>query len=71
MWSEKAQIQEVGGDAAEDQRTNPNFQLVNKASQISPHKVLQLWLINTVYHYFISKEYLGEGKDSSIERGTY
>ena len=33
MQSEKAQIQEVGGDAAEDQRTNPTFQLVNKPGE--------------------------------------
>ena len=36
----KAQVQEVGGHAAED--TNQSFQLVNKPSWISPHKVLQL-----------------------------
>ena len=30
--------------------TNPNCQLLNKPSWISPHKVLQLRLINTVYH---------------------
>ena len=29
---------------------NINSQLVNKPYQISPHKVLQSWLINTVYH---------------------
>ena len=33
MQSEKAQIQEVGGDAAEDQRTNPTLQLANKPGE--------------------------------------
>ena len=36
-------------------KTNPNFQLVKKTSQISPREILQSWLINTVYH-FISVE---------------
>ena len=36
-------------------KTNPNFQLVKKTSQISPREILQSWLINTVYH-FISEE---------------
>ena len=30
--------------------SNPNFQMVNKLSRISSHKVLQSWLINTVFH---------------------
>ena len=33
MQSEEAQIQEVGGDAAEDQRTNLTFRLVNKPGE--------------------------------------
>ena len=37
---EKLQVQEVGGRAAKDKKKNHNFQLVNKTSQISPHKVL-------------------------------
>ena len=36
-------------------KTNPNFQLVKKTSQISPREILQSWLSNTVYH-FISQE---------------
>ena len=36
-------------------KTNPNFQLVKKTSQISRREILQSWLINTVYH-FISEE---------------
>ena len=30
--------------------SNLNFQMVNKLSRISSHKVLQSWLINTVFH---------------------
>lgn len=42
MQSEKAQVQEVGGHAADDQKQiSPNFQHVNKPSWISPNKVLQ------------------------------
>ena len=33
--------------------SNPNFQVVNKLSRISPHKVLQSWLINTVFHLLV------------------
>ena len=33
--------------------SNPNFQMVNKLSRISPHKVLQSWLINTVFHLLV------------------
>ena len=33
--------------------SHPNFQLVNKPSRISPHEVLQSWLINTVYHLLV------------------
>ena len=40
----KAQVQEFLGHAATDQN-----QIRNKPSQISPHEVLQSWLINTVY----------------------
>ena len=42
-------------------KTNPNFQLVNKPSRISPHKVLQLWLINTVQHLLVKND-KGEGR---------
>jgi len=34
-------------------KSNPNFQQVNKPYRISPHEVLQSWLINTVYHLLI------------------
>ena len=33
--------------------SNPNFQLVNEPSRISPHKVLWSWLINTDYHLLL------------------
>ena len=36
---EKLKKKKVGGHAAEDQNKNPNFQLLNKPSVISPHKV--------------------------------
>ena len=42
-------------------KTNPNFRLVNKPSRISLHKVLQSWLINTVYYSFV-KNNKGEGR---------
>ena len=53
IQSGKAQEQEVVGQAAEDEKTNPNLQLVNKPSRISPHEVLQSRLINTVYHLLV------------------
>ena len=43
---EKLKYKKVGGHAAEDQ--NQVRKLVNKPSQISPHEVLQSWMI--VYH---------------------
>ena len=48
---EKLKYKKVGGHAAEDQ--NPNFQLVNKASCVSPPEVLQSWLIYTVYYLLV------------------
>ena len=33
--------------------SNPNFQVVNKPSGISPYKVLETWLINTVNHLLL------------------
>ena len=44
---------EVLGHAAKDQYQIQTSQLVNKPSRISPHKVLQSWLINTVYHLLV------------------
>ena len=59
IQSEKAQLQEVGDHAVEDQKLR-NFQLVNKSSGISPHEVLQWRLINTVYHLWVTNN-KGEG----------
>ena len=42
--------------------SNPNFQLVNIPSWISPNEVLQSWLINTVYHLLVkNNNWRGEG----------
>ena len=48
MQSGKAQVQEVGGQAADrEDKKNPNFQLVNKPSRVlSRHGVLHSGLIN-------------------------
>ena len=46
-------------------KTNPNFQLVNKPSWVSPHEVLQSWLINAVYHLLV-KNNNGEGRGGLI-----
>ena len=50
---EKLKYKAVRGHAAEDQK---QIQLVRKPSWISPHEVLQSWLINTV-PTFISEEW--------------
>ena len=42
-------------------KTNLNFQLVNKTSQISPHELLQSWLVNTFNHLLV-KNNNGEGR---------
>ena len=34
-------------------KTNPNFQLVNKTTQISPHELLLSWLVNTFNHLLV------------------
>ena len=47
-------------------RIKQNFQLVNKPSQISPHKVLQLWFVNTVYHLLVKKN---KGEEGGLNRG--
>ena len=44
---------EVLGHAAENQNQIQTSQLVNKPSRISPHEVLQSWLINTIYHLLV------------------
>ena len=54
---EKLKYKKVAGHAAKDQSFNWQksqlLQLVNKPSQISPHEVLQSWLINPVYHLLV------------------
>ena len=50
-------------------KTNPNFQLVNKTSQISPHELLQSWLVNTFNHLLV-KNNNGEGRGLKRE-GAY
>ena len=44
------------------------FQLVYKSPGISPHKVLRLWLTNTVYHLLL-KNSKREGRVGLKERG--
>ena len=44
----------------------PNFQFVNKPSRISPHEVLQSWLIDTVYHLSVKTD---KGKESRGLKG--
>ena len=41
-------------DRAAEGQKHRNFQLVNKSSGISPHKVLQWRLINAVYHLWVT-----------------
>ena len=52
---------EVLGHAADNQNQIQTSQLVNKPSRISPHEVLQSWLINTVYHLLV-KNNQGRGR---------
>ena len=41
--------------------SHPNFQLVNKPSRISPHEILQSWLISTVYNLLVKNNWEREG----------
>ena len=52
---------EVLGHAGDNQNQIQTSQLVNKPSRISPHEVLQSWLINTVYHLLV-KNNQGRGR---------
>ena len=56
-------VQEGWRSWTQGSESNQNFQLVNKPSQISPHKVLQLWFVNTVYHLLVKKN-KGEGREA-------
>ena len=37
-------------------KTSPNFQLVNKTSQISPHELLLSWLVNKFNHLLLKND---------------
>ena len=65
MQGGKAQVQEAGGHAAEDQKQIKQIQLVNKPFQISPHQLLQLLFINTVYHLLVKNN---KGEWGGLER---
>ena len=61
----------VVGHAAEDQKQIWKFSWWKKLSWISPHEVLQLWLINIVYHKLVknNKGRGGEGRGGEGKRG--
>ena len=46
--------------SSQGSNTNPNFQLVNEPSRISPHEVLQSDLFNTVFHLLVKN--INKGK---------
>ena len=54
-------------DRAAESQKHWNFQLVNKSSGISPHKVLQWRLINAVYHLWVTNN---TGERGLKERGV-
>ena len=54
---EKPKYKKVGGQAAEDQKTNPI-----RFDQIGPHKVLQLSLIDTVFYLLVKNKKRGGGE---------
>ena len=61
----------VVGHAAEDQNKSESPAGEKKLSWTSPHEVLQLWLINIVYHKLVknNKGRGGEGKRGLKEKG--
>ena len=65
----KAQVQDVGGHAAEDPKEiqTSSWWISNHpgSDRISPHEVLQSWLINTVYHLLVNIN-KGEGRRSLL-----
>ena len=65
MQSEKGQVQEVWGRAAEDQKQIRTSN-INKPSRSSPNEILQSWVINT---FFPLKGGLLEGGGLIWERG--
>ena len=62
----KAQVQEVGDHAAEDQKQRRTSSWWSKPSRISPHEVLQSWAINTVKHLLVKND---KKKGALKERG--
>ena len=69
--SGKAQVQEVGGRAAEDwsKANHAELVVVNKPSRISPHEVLQSWLISNAVYHLLLKNNKGKGKGLKREGG--
>ena len=67
IQSGKAPVQEGWRSCNWGSESNPNFQMANKPSQISPHEVLQTWLIITIYH-LLGKNNQGRGEE---EKGAY
>ena len=58
---EKPKYKKVGGQAAEDQKTNPI-----RFDQIGPHKVLQLSLIDTVFYVLVLVKYRKRGRGGGM-----
>ena len=50
---EKLKYKKLARSCSRRTKTNLNFQLPNKPSQISPHEVSLSWLMNTVYHLLV------------------
>ena len=67
IQSGEAQEQEGWRSCSRRSESNPNFQLVNKPSGISPHEVLQSWLINTVSHSLVENN-RGRGEEGKLNR---
>ena len=65
---EKLKYKKVGGHAVEDQKQIRTSRVNKRPSWISPYEVLQLWLIDTVYHLSV-KDNKGEGMEDLKERG--
>ena len=61
-WVNKLQYTKIIFTSSRVSNTTPNFQLVNKPSQISPHEILQSGLFNTLFHLLTVKNNEGEGR---------
>ena len=68
---EKLKYKKVGGHAVEDQKQIRASRVNKRPSWISPYEVLQLWLIDTVYHLSVknNKNNKGDGMEDLKERG--